>query len=209
MTMAIAAGAEINTEDVYNLVGLNARVANPSSGKEHQLEEDSLVGAMDPNYLRRSADHFDTLSANPNDHMTFTYSIVVAQSRGLTYREIGRRVSQSVNSGQFAVLLRAFAVQENVPELTSATSPGVYNEGGPFVDYGGGDDEKEAVLTVPIIVGIAVGGFALIVLVLVCCFTRCSLMFALYRCVYPCNQSVEPQEPTGGEIVVVYASALF
>eukprot|EP01032_Pedospumella_encystans_P017825 gene17825-20303_t len=53
MTMAIAAGAEINTEDVYNLVGVNARITNPSSGKEHQLEEDEQVGAVDPNYLRR------------------------------------------------------------------------------------------------------------------------------------------------------------
>ena len=207
--MAIAAGAELNTEDVYNLVGVNARIANPSSGKELRLKEDSQVSAVDPNNLRRSAHRFDTLSANPNDHMTFTFSIVVAQSRGLTYREIGRRVSQSVNSGQFAVLLRAFAVQENVPELTSATSPGVYIEGGPFVDYGGGDDKKEAVLTVPIIIGITVGGFALIVLVLVCCFTRCSVMFALYRCVCRCNQSVEPQEPMEGKIIVVYASALF
>lgn len=200
MTMAIAAGAEINIEDVYHLVGVNARIANPSSGKELRMKEDSLVGAVDPNYRRSSADRFDTFSANPNDHMTFTYSIVVAQGRGLTYREIGRRVSQSVNSGQFAVLLRAFAVQENVPELTSATSPGVYIEGGPFVDYEGGDGEKEAALTVPMIIGIAVGGFALIVLVLVCCFTRCSMVFALYRCVCACKQSVEPQETMEGEI---------
>jgi len=197
ITMAIAAGAELNTADVYNLVVISPRMVNPSSKREHRLEDDVQVGAEDAKHLRRSANRMDTLGAN--DNVALQYTIIVEQSRGLTYREIGRRVSQSVNSGQFAVLLQTFAAQENVPELTSATSPGVYIEGGPFVDYSNDDDEKGAVLSVPIIIGIAIGGFAL-VLALGCCLTRCSVLFALYHCVCPCKRSVGPQESVQGTV---------
>ncbi len=196
LSMAIAAGTELNIEDIYNLVVTSSRIAEQPSDGEPRLKEGVHVGAEDANHLRSSANQMDIVDTK---YFPLRYTIIVEQSRGLTYREIGRRVYVSVNSGQFASLLQAFAVQENVPELTSATSPGVYIEGSPFVDYSTDDDDNDLVLSVPIIVGIAIGGFAFI-LALGCCLTRCSVMIALYHCICPCKRSVEPQEPVPGNI---------
>src|SRR5699024_6465261 len=123
--------------------------------------------------------------------------IVVAFSRGYTYNKLADVFYKSVEKGRLLSLVHSYAVQENVPELSSVimSHATVQNDGIPEPQPSSSEDK--AVLTIHMILGIAIGGFALL-LSFACCLARCAPLFALYHCLCPCNKSVEPQDAVQG-----------
>lgn len=183
ITLTIAAVAGINTDDVFGL-----RVARIDG---------SIFTPEPPNTMKSSPDALKNLRANfhleetPEDGIQMRYTIQLARSRGLTYMDMVMALGN--NDVSFTSLLRSFAAQNNVTALLNARTDGMSLAPVTLAPESDSNDDKE-VLTLPAIIGVAVGG-ACFLLIVICGLTRGALLFALYRCLCPCRTSVEPQDP--------------
>jgi len=117
----------------------------------------------------------DTLA----DAVNLQYTIAVPTTNGLTYAQLSQRITDSVESDTFTGLLKLYATMQNVPELSSASSSSVQTRD---LSLASTDDEGSS-LSTGAIIGIAVGGCAVLVL-LVCA--------VLWYC-HPSKGAIQPQ----------------
>jgi len=106
------------------------------------------------------------------DAVGMQYTVEVPASSGVTYDQMSSTLATSVASGQFTSLLEETATAQDVPALTTASSSSVQTQDTTPSDLntGSGDDTT---ISVGAVVGIAVGGFAALVIGACLCFCLC------------------------------------
>jgi len=106
------------------------------------------------------------------DAVGMQYTVEVPASSGVTYDQMSSTLATSVTSGQFTSLLEETATAQDVPALTTASSSSVQTQDTTPSDLntGSGDDTT---ISVGAVVGIAVGGFAALVIGACLCFCLC------------------------------------
>lgn len=152
-TLTIADAAGVSADSVKDL----GVIVTPSNRNDVDIV---ATNASPPPSLRASAAKTTTA-----DSLTLQYTIEVLASSGVTYNQLSSQLASSVQSNQFSSLLQQHAAQQNVPELTSATSSRVDTEDTTPASSSN-SNSKGAVLTVPAIVGIAIGGCAVLAVVI-------------------------------------------
>ena len=92
-----------------------------------------------------------------SDYIVIRYRIEVPGSSGVTYNQLSAQLTSSVQNDVFTSLLQQHAAEQNVPELSSATSGRVDTA---EITPNSEESSKSTIMTVPVIVGIAIGGCA-------------------------------------------------
>ena len=98
-----------------------------------------------------------------SDYIVIRYRIDVPGSSGVTYSQLSAQLTSSVQNDVFTSLLQQHAAEQNVPELSSASSSRVDTE---EITPNSEESSKSTIMTVPVIVGIAIGGCAVLVVVI-------------------------------------------
>ena len=161
-TLTIADAAGVSADSVKDL----GVIVTPSNRNDVDIV---ATNASPPPSLRASAAKTTTA-----DSLTLQYTIEVLASSGVTYNQLSSQLASSVQSNQFSTLLQQHAAQQSVPELSSATSSRVDTEDTTPVDTSNNNNAKSSVLTVPAIVGIVIGGCAVLAVIIFLIARFCS-----------------------------------
>lgn len=89
-----------------------------------QLQHHAVVGTNESSAapqpgLRIGGNHRGTLAGR----CTVQYYVTAPYRQGISYTEMSQALQNSLGSNQFTTYMQAFAVQQNVPALQTATSP--------------------------------------------------------------------------------------
>lgn len=141
--------------------------------------------------------HANHLRTSYTIDVRVVYTIEMQRSRGYTYKQMAKMLRHAADwhdqygTSSFTYTLRAAALRLVVPGYQSASVVGLKLEDASVNPDPETSDEKE-VLSMPAIIGIAIGSFCFLCCV-VCYFTRGVVLFAMYRFLCPCRASVKPQ----------------
>mgnify|MGYP006192105163 CR=1 FL=1 len=168
-TATIADAAGVSTGSVKDLGVMATQSSRDTKSGDIPISSAQLaVDSTTPN-LRASAAKATTAAS-----ITLRYTIEVPVSSGMTYNQLSSVLAGSVQSNQFSTLLQQHAAQQSVPELSSATSSRVDTEDTTPVDTSNNNNAKSSVLTVPAIVGIVIGGCAVLAVIIFLIARFCS-----------------------------------
>ena len=107
------------------------------------------------------------------ESVTLQYYVVMPVSSGATYQEMSYLLTDCVVSGSFTGELRSYAYDTPAPALVNASSDSVQTQEAFPGDDSDGGDGNSTTLSIGAIVGIAIGGFAALLIIAYLTFCLC------------------------------------